>query len=112
HGELAQLLRAPEPVVRQAVAKIISQVGSNTLFAALSQALREDGHPGRAEAMEALIGFANHLAIPSLAPVARSGSPADKQLALKHLGDARAMAKDAAGALQAIAPSLDDMNDA
>lgn len=107
HALLVEQLRSTEPALRQAVGRALLQIGgSKTGFDALSRMAGEPGFPGRTEALDVLVGFARHQAIPALQAALQAGTPQEKVHALKHLGDARAMAKDPASALKVIAPIL------
>jgi len=108
HGGLVECLRSPDQALRATIARIMQQLGgSRTLYDLLTRALGEAGFAGRIEAMDVLVGFAKHQAVPGLQAVLQIGSVQEKLHAIKHLGNAAAMAKDPASALKAIAPLLD-----
>src|SRR5438874_185456 len=108
HGALVEYLRATDTGLRATVARALQQLGgSRTIFELLTRAVSEPGFAGRVEAMDVLVGFARHQAIPALRDALLAGSPQEKVHALKHLGNAPVMGKDPAAALKAIAPLLD-----
>src|SRR3989441_8884305 len=108
HGALVEYLRATDTGLRATVARALQQLGgSRTVFELLTRAVSEPSFPGRVEAMDVLVGFARHQAIPALQAALPAGSPQEKVHALKHLGNAPVMGKDPAAALKAIAPLLD-----
>jgi len=108
HGALVEYLRATDTGLRATVARALQQLGgSRTVFELLTRAVSEPGFAGRVEAMDVLVGFARHQAIPALRAALLAGSPQEKVHALKHLGNAPVMGKDPAAALKAIAPLLD-----
>jgi hypothetical protein len=108
HGLLVDYLRSQDTALRAAVTRTLMQLGgSRTLFDLLTRAAGESGFAGRAEALDVVVAFARHQAIPALQAALQVGSAAEKVHALKHLGNAAAMAKDLAGALRVIAPLLD-----
>jgi twitching motility protein PilT len=108
HGALVEYLRSADAGLRATVARALQQLGgSRTVFELLTHAVSEPGFPGRVEAMDVLVGFARHQAIPALQAALLAGSPQEKVHALKHLGNAPVMGKDPAAALKAIAPLLD-----
>src|SRR5437870_3011418 len=108
HGALVEYLRSADAGLRATVARALQQLGgSRTVFELLTHAVSEPGFVGRVEAMDVLVGFARHQAIPALQAALLAGSPQEKVHALKHLGNAPVMGKDPAAALKAIAPLLD-----
>jgi twitching motility protein PilT len=108
HAALVEHLRSSDQGLRATVARTLLQIGGGkTIFDMLTRAAGESGFAGRVEALDVLVAFAKHQAVPALQAALGVGSPAEKVLALKHLGDAKAMAKDPAAALKAIAPFLD-----
>src|SRR5439155_496684 len=108
HGALVEYLRSADAGLRATVARALQQLGgSRTVFELLTHAVSEPGFAGRVEAMDVLVGFARHQAIPALRAALLAGSPQEKVHALKHLGNAPVMGKDPAAALKAIAPLLD-----
>ncbi len=108
HGLLVDYLRSQDAGLRATVVRALQQLGgSRTLFDVLTRVAGEHGFAGRAEALDVLVAFARHRAIPALQSALQVGAPAEKQHALRHLGNAEVMSKDPAAALQAIAPLLD-----
>ncbi|TMA19068.1 MAG: PilT/PilU family type 4a pilus ATPase [Deltaproteobacteria bacterium] len=108
HAMLVDYLRSSDTGLRATVARTLQQLGgSRTLFDLLGRAVAEGGFAGRIEAMDVLVGFAKHQAIPALQAALAVGSPAERVHALKHLGNGAVMGKDPAAALKAIAPLLD-----
>src|SRR2546428_4985994 len=108
HGALVECLRSADAGLRATVARALQQLGgSRTVFELVTRAVSEPGFVGRVEAMDVLVGFARHQAIPALQAALLAGSPQEKVHALKHLGNAPVMGKDPAAALKAIAPLLD-----
>jgi twitching motility protein PilT len=108
HAMLVDYLRSSDVGLRATVARTLQQLGgSRTLFDLLGRAVAEGGFAGRIEAMDVLVGFAKHQAIPALQAALLVGSSAERVHALKHLGNGAVMGKDPAAALKAIAPLLD-----
>ncbi|HUJ24778.1 MAG TPA: PilT/PilU family type 4a pilus ATPase, partial [Myxococcales bacterium] len=108
HAALVEYLRSTDQGLRATVARTLTQLGgSKTVFEVLTRAVGEPNFAGRTEALDVLVSFARHQAIPALAATLQVGSPAEKVHALKHLGNAAIMSKDPAAALKAIAPLLD-----
>jgi HEAT repeat protein len=108
HAALVEHLRSAEPPLRKLAAAALLQIGGGkTIFELLTRAAGEKDFAGGAEALEVLVGFARHLAVPALQGALAAGSQSEKILALRYLGDAKAMAKDPASALKAIVPALD-----
>jgi twitching motility protein PilT len=108
HGVLVDYLRSNDAGLRAAAARALQQLGgSRTVFDLLTRAVAEPGFPGRVEALDVLVAFARHQAVPALQAALQAGTQAEKLHALKHLGNAAVMGKDPAAALKAIAPLLD-----
>ena len=108
HAALVEYLRSSDPGLRATVARTLSQLGgSKTVFEMLTRAAGEPNFAGRIEALDVLVSFAKHQAVPALAAALQAGTPAERVHALKHLGNAAVMGKDPAAALKAIAPLLD-----
>ncbi|TMA20168.1 MAG: PilT/PilU family type 4a pilus ATPase, partial [Deltaproteobacteria bacterium] len=108
HAALVEHLRSTDVGLRATVARTLTQIGGGkTIFELLTRAVGEPGFAGRIEALDVLVGFARHQAVPALQAAVAVGTPAEKVHALKHLGDQKAMAKDPAAALKVIAPVLD-----
>ena len=108
HAALVEHLRSTDAGLRATVARTLAQIGGGkTIFEMLTRAAGEPNFAGRTEALDVLVGFAKHQAVPAFAAAIQVGSPAEKVHALKHLGDPKAMAKDPAAALKVIAPVLD-----
>ena len=107
HAPLVEHLRSPDAQLRKLVAAALAQIGGGkTIFDLLSRALGERDFAGRPEAMDVLVGFAKHQAVPALQAVLAVGSQAERVQALRHLGDPKSMAKDPAAALKTIATAL------
>ena len=88
HGALVEYLRSADAGLRATVARALQQLGgSRTVFELLTHAVSEPGFVGRVEAMDVLVGFARHQAIPALQAALLAGSPQEKVNALKHLGN-------------------------
>jgi twitching motility protein PilT len=108
HAALAEHLRSDDAGLRATVARIFALIGgSKIIFEMLTRAVGEGSYKGRTEALDVLVGFAKHQAIPALLAAIQAGTIAEKVHALRHLGDRTAMAKDPAAALKVIAPLLD-----
>ncbi len=108
HAALVDYLRSTDAGLRATAARALQQLGgSRTIFDLLTRAAGEPGFAGRVEALDVLVAFARHQAIPALQATLVVGAPAEKLHALKHLGNAAVMSKDPAAALKAIAPLLD-----
>ena len=107
HAELVAHLRSSDAQLRQVSARVVMQIGgSKTTFDMLSAMAGEPNFVGRAEALDALVSFAKTQAVPALQAALAVGNQADKVLALKHLGDPKAMGKDPAPALKVLATAL------
>ncbi len=108
HAALVEHLRSPEPHLRKLAASALLQIGGGkTIFELLTRAAGDRDFAGRTEALEVLVGFARHLAVPALQAALVAGTQPEKIQALRYLGDAKIMAKDPASALKAIMPLLD-----
>ena len=108
HAALVEHLRSPDAGLRATVARTLTQIGGGkTIFEMLTRAVGEPNFAGRTEALDVLVVFAKHQAVPALQAAIAAGSPAEKVHALKHLGDPKVMGKDPAAALKVIAPVLD-----
>jgi twitching motility protein PilT len=108
HAALVELLRSTDAGLRATVARTLAQLGgSKTIFDLLTRAVGEGGFAGRLEALDVLVGFAKHQAVPALQAVVTAGTTEEKVHALRHLGDRAAMMKDPAAALKVIAPVMD-----
>ena len=108
HAVLVELLRSDDAGLRATVARALVQIGGGkTIFEILTRAVGEPNYKGRIEALDVLVTFAKHQAIPALQGAIQVGAPAEKVHALRHLGDRSVMAKDPAAALKVIAPVLD-----
>ncbi len=111
HDELCQCLAAPDVEVRRAAAQALRQVGGRSAFVRVSEMVRDPSFPGRLDAMDAFAAKARHGAIPMLGDVLACGSLQERARALSHLGDRELMAKDVAGAAQAVCAALDDRDE-
>ena len=111
HGELCQVLGAPEAPVRAAAAEVLKQVGGKSAFESLALLVRQPAFAGRVEAMDVILPKAGHHAIPLLDAVLRSGTPPEKLHALKYVGDRRFVGKDLAGALAVATAAAHDVDD-
>jgi twitching motility protein PilT len=108
HAALVDYLRSSDAGLRATVARALQQLGgTRTLFDLLTRAVGEPNFAGRIEALDVIVGFAKHQAVPALQAALQGGSTAEKVHALKHLGNVAVMAKDPASALKVIAPVLD-----
>jgi twitching motility protein PilT len=112
HGELCQLLGAPEAPVRAAAAEVLRQVGGKSAFEALATLVRHPAFAGRTEAMDVILPKAGHHAIPLLDAVLRAGTTAEKAHALRYLADRRFMSKDVATALAVATSAARDGDEA
>ena len=107
HEGLVAHLRDRDQGLRQAAAQALIAIGgSKTAFDLLTQACAARDFAGRVEAMQVLVSFAKHLAVPALQAVLAVGAPAEKMQALRHLGDPRAMGNHPASALKVLATAL------
>ena len=108
HAALVEHLRSTDTALRAVSGRALTQIGGGkTIFDMLTRAAGEKDFAGRVEALDVLVSFAKHQAVPALAAALTAGNPAERVHALKHLGDAKSMAKDPAAALKAVAPLLD-----
>ncbi|MFN2548896.1 MAG: PilT/PilU family type 4a pilus ATPase [Myxococcales bacterium] len=108
HAALVEHLRSSDAGLRATVARTLAQLGgSKTVFELLTRAVGEPSFAGRIEALDVLVGFAKHQAVPALQAAIAAGNPTEKVHALKHLGDPKTMGKDPAAALKIVAPVLD-----
>ena len=108
HGELAGLLRAPEPLLRGAAARSLSKIGGRTVFDMVGKLVAEPPFPGRLEAMDVLVALAPQHALPHLKAVLSVGSPPEKLRAIQHLASPACSEKDPQGCVAALAPLLLD----
>jgi twitching motility protein PilT len=108
HGELAGLLRAPEPLVRGAAARALSRIGGRTVFEMVGKLVPEPPFPGRIEAMDVLVALAPQHTLAHLKTVLAVGSVAEKQRAIQHVASPACSEKDPAAAAVALAPFLSD----
>jgi len=107
-GELATLLRADEPTLREYALDLFGEIGGGRkALDALAPALRE-GEPGRIEAMEAAVAVAGHHAIGALAMLVETGSMAERVTATELLGRRDRMGPALRRALEALSPALRD----
>jgi twitching motility protein PilT len=112
HTELVALLRAPEPALRAATAKILLKVGGRTSFDTIGRLLGEPGFPGRLEGMDVVVGLAAQHAAPHLRSVLAVGTPAEKTRAIQLLSSPACASKDPAGCAAALVAFVDDPNEA
>jgi len=108
HAELVAVLRSQDVVLRRQVASVLRQLGGKAIFEGVSELARTPDSPARTEAIELAGSIGGHHAVPVLARVLEDGKPGDKLVALRFLGDARAMARDLPGALAACEKTLSD----
>src|SRR5436309_12973285 len=103
HAALVEYLHSSDTALRGAVTRALQQLGgSRTVFDLLTRACGEPGFAGRTEAMDVLVAFAKHQAIPGLQAALQVGTGPERVHALKHLGNGQVMSKDPAAALKAI----------
>ncbi len=112
HGELAGLLRAPEPVLRGSAARTLSKIGGRTVFDMVGRLLAEPAFPGRLEAMDVLMALAPQHAHPYLKTVLTLGSAPEKVKAIQHLSAPACAEKDPRGCVAALTPLLTDPTEA
>ena len=112
HGELAGLLRAPEPVLRGAAARTLSKIGGRTVFDMVGKLVAEPAFPGRLEAMDVLMALAPQHAHPHLKTVLTLGSVPEKVKAIQHLSSPACAEKDPRGCVAALTPLLTDPTEA
>jgi len=98
HGELCQLLGAPEPGLRAAAAEVLRQVGGKSAFDSLNAMVRQPSFAGRTEAMDVLVPKVGHHALPLLEGVLAAGTATEKANALRYLADRRVVGRDLDGA--------------
>lgn len=108
HGELAGLLRAPEPLLRGAASRALSKIGGRTVFDMVGKLVAEPPFPGRIEAMDVLVALAAQHAAPHLKTVLSIGNPAEKLRALQHLSSPACAEKDPQACASVIAPFMVD----
>lgn len=112
HGELAGLLRAPEPLLRAAASKALGRIGGRTVFDMVGKLIAEPLFPGRIEAMDVLMAMAPQHAAPHLKTALAVGNPAEKLRAIQHLSSPACAEKDPHGAAAVLAPLMSDSNEA
>lgn len=112
HGELAGLLRAPEPLLRGAASRALSKIGGRTVFDMAGKLVAEPAFPGRIEAMDVLMALAPQHASPHLKVVLTVGNPAEKLRAIQHLSSPAASEKDPQTSASLLAPFMNDPLDA
>ena len=108
HGELAGLLRAPEPLLRGAASRALSRIGGRTVFDMVGKLVAEPAFPGRIEAMDVLIALAPQHALPHLSTVLTIGNPAERLRAIQHLSSPACGGKDPQAATVELAPYMSD----
>ncbi|HEY1097474.1 MAG TPA: hypothetical protein VGF99_01045, partial [Myxococcota bacterium] len=108
HIELVELLRAPEADVRAAAARILVEVGAKPAVAALSPMILERGFAGVREGLEVVMRLAGPAALPLLDRMLGRPDVSDRLLAIRWLGDAQIMARNAGGAQRMLLPLLRD----
>jgi twitching motility protein PilT len=111
HGELAGLLRVPEPLLRTTAAKALSKIGGRTVFDMVGKLVAEPPFQGRLEAMDVLMALAPQHALPHLKTVLTVGNPAEKARAIQHLGSPACSEKDPQGCAAILAPLMNDPAD-
>ncbi len=108
HGELAALLRAPEPPLRAAASRALSKLGGRTVFDMVGKLVAEPAFPGRIEAMDVLAALAPQHALPHLKTVLSVGNSAEKLRAIQHVASPACSEKDPQAAAAVLAPLLAD----
>src|SRR3984893_4841307 len=89
HAGLVDHLRASDTGLRATVARTLQQLGgTRTLYDLLTRAAGEPNFACRVEALDVIVAFAKHQAIPALQAALQVGTPAEKLHAVKHLGNA------------------------
>ncbi len=112
HLELVELLRAPEPEVRVAAARVLLELGSKSAVQALSSMLFERGFPGLREGLEVVLRSAGPAqTLPVLEKLLARPDPAERVLALRWLGDASYMARAPGAAQRLLVPLFKDPNE-
>ena len=110
--ELCACVRSPDAELRDLTCTILRQIGGRAVFQNLASLVEQSDTAGRPQAVEALVAVAGPHAVPHLQSILANGKPAEKIQVLKVLGDKRVTGKNSALAARAIAPALDDKNDA
>jgi twitching motility protein PilT len=110
HGELCEVLGAPEGEARRAAAHVLAQVAGVQAFQQLQKLVGKKDFAGRIEAMDVIVPKAGHRAIPLLGAVLESGTSEEKRRALQHLCDSKRMGKDPTAA-QYARGALDDKDE-
>ena len=108
HGELAGLLRAPEPLLRAAAARTLSKIGGRTVFDLVGKLVAEPTFPGRMEAMDVLMALAPQHAAPHLKAVLAVGSGPERLRAIQHLSSPAASERDPQSSAAVLAPFMAD----
>jgi twitching motility protein PilT len=108
HGELAGLLRAPEPLLRGAAARALSKIGGRTVFDMVGKLVAEPPFPGRIEAMDVLMALAPQHASSHLKTVLSIGNAAEKLRAIQHLSSPACAEKDPQASAFVLAPFMVD----
>ncbi len=108
HGELAGLLRAPEPLLRGAASRALSRIGGRTVFDMVGKLLAEPSFPGRIEAMDVLMALAPQHASPHFRTVLAIGNPAERLRAIQHLSSPACAEKDPQASVSVLAPFMID----
>ena len=87
--------QAPVGGLSQVAARALMQMGGSKMsFEMLTAMAGERDFPGRAEALDVLVSFARTQAVPALQAALAVGTQAEKVLALKHLGDPKALERE------------------
>ena len=108
HGELAGLLRAPEPLLRGAASRALSRIGGRTVFDMVGKLVAEPSFPGRIEAMDVLVALAPQHASSHLRTVLSIGNAAEKLRAIQHLASPACAEKDPQASASVLAPFMTD----
>ncbi len=111
HGELPALLVTADSQLRSIAVQLLTQLGGKTVNQSLKNLLKDKAFTARAEAIEILVRISGHHALPVLQEVLAAGRPADCLIALKYLGEPEFMSKEAARAVQCIAPFVNHENE-
>ena len=108
HAVLVDYLRSNDAALRATAARALQQLGgSRTIFDLLTRAAGEPGFAGRLEALDVLVAFARHQAIPGAPGGAASGHAGGEAARAQAPRQRAVMGKDPAAALKAVAPLLD-----
>ncbi len=108
YGEVVQLLSSQDNTTRRTAADLLVTLGGKQAYDRLAEVLNDKKHLGRLEAIEAAGKIGGQYALPVLQQVLASGTPPERQLAVKLIGDSPAFQKAPQEAIPVVVGALND----